>query len=197
MIYLGDFPASATPYFKWNTTGQDGASITRATNGTLKIYRNNSTDSTQVGLTQVEDFDGLTGIHHITIDTTATAYYAAGSEYMVVMAGMTIDTKVVNSAIAHFSIERLGGIIDRLRRHIVRGAVTTGASTTSIPTSSLSPAAAVNDQFKGRIVIFDRDTTTTNLRGQATDITGSTSGGTLTVTALTTAPANGDFFTIY
>jgi hypothetical protein len=75
--------------------------------------------------------------------------------------------------------------------------VTAGASTTSIPTSSLVPTAAVNDQFKGRIVIFDKDTATANLKGQATDITASTSGGTLTVTALTTAPASGDTFGIY
>lgn len=78
----------------------------------------------------------------------------------------------------------------------VAGIVTTGGTTTSVPTSSLSPAAAVTDQFKGRTVIFDDDTTTAALRGQATDITGSTSGGTLTVTALTTAPVNGDTFRI-
>jgi hypothetical protein len=73
---------------------------------------------------------------------------------------------------------------------------TTGASTTSIPTSSMTPAAAVTDQFKGRVVIFDRATTTTALRNQATDITASTSGGTLTVSALSTAPASGDTFII-
>ena len=78
----------------------------------------------------------------------------------------------------------------------VAGVVTTGGSTTSITTSSLDPAAAVTDQFKGRVVIFDRDTTTANLRGQASDITASTAGGTLTVTALTTAPASGDTFRI-
>lgn len=87
----------------------------------------------------------------------------------------------------------------RMRRaadSIVRGTVTTGGTTTSIPTSSLDPAAAVADQFKGRVVIFDRDTTTANLRGQARDITASSSGGTLTVSALTDAPASGDTFVI-
>jgi hypothetical protein len=81
----------------------------------------------------------------------------------------------------------------------VRGVCTTGGTTTSIPTSSLEPAATVTDQFKGRILIFDRDTTTTNLRGQGAPIDGSTSGGTLTLAggdALTTAPASGDTFRI-
>lgn len=86
--------------------------------------------------------------------------------------------------------------LQRATAAVVRGVVTTGASTTSIPTSSLSPAATATDQFKGRIVTFDKDTTTAALRGQATDITASSSGGTLTVTALTTGPASGDTFTI-
>lgn len=78
----------------------------------------------------------------------------------------------------------------------VLGTVGAASTTTSIVTSSLDPAAAVTDQFKGRIVTFDRATTTANLRGQATDITASTALGVLTVTALTDAPASGDTFTI-
>jgi len=54
----------------------------------------------------------------------------------------------------------------------------------------------VTDQFKGRIVSFAEDTTTVNLRGQSTDITGNTAAGVLTVTALTTAPVSGDTFSV-
>jgi hypothetical protein len=76
--------------------------------------------------------------------------------------------------------------------------VGSASSTTSIVTSSMTPAPSVTDQLKGRILTFKDDTTTAALRGQATDITGSTASGTptLTVTALTTAPASGDTFTI-
>jgi hypothetical protein len=80
---------------------------------------------------------------------------------------------------------------------VVRGVVGSASTTTSIVTSSLLPAAAVADQFKGRVVVFDANTTTANLRGQATSITASTSGGVLTVDLLTTAPASGDTFTIH
>lgn len=79
---------------------------------------------------------------------------------------------------------------------IALGTVGAGATTTSIPTSSLSPSASVADQYKGRIVIFAKDTSTAALRGQATDITANTALGVLTVTALTTAPASGDTFCI-
>jgi hypothetical protein len=83
-------------------------------------------------------------------------------------------------------------------RAIARGTVTTGASTTSIPTSAFSPAGAAADQFKGRIITFDADTATAALRGQSTDITASTNAATptFTVTALTTAPASGDTFSV-
>lgn len=85
---------------------------------------------------------------------------------------------------------------DRLERStlaIVTGTVGVSSTTTAIIFSSLSPTSAVNDQFKGRIITFDKDTTTAALRGQATDITAYTHATlTATVTALTTAPVSGD-----
>lgn len=85
-----------------------------------------------------------------------------------------------------------------LERTTLRGTASGTPTTTSIPTSAMSPATSVADQVKGRIVVFDQDTTTAALRGQATDITASSASATptLTVTALTTAPVSGDTFTI-
>lgn len=80
---------------------------------------------------------------------------------------------------------------------IVTGTCAASGTTTSVIASSLTPTSAVNDQFNGRILIFAADTTTTALRGQATDITDYVHGTlTMTVTALTTAPAEGDTFVI-
>jgi hypothetical protein len=91
-----------------------------------------------------------------------------------------------------------GGIagLDRAARAITIGTVGVGSTTTSIVTSSITPTATAADQFKGLILKFAKDTTTAALRGQGTDITASTAGGVLTVTALTTAPASGDTFTV-
>lgn len=79
------------------------------------------------------------------------------------------------------------------------GTCTTGGTTTSITTSSMTPAGGATDHFKGRVVVFDADTTTAALRGQATKITASTNAAapTLTVDALSTAPASGDTFKVY
>lgn len=83
-------------------------------------------------------------------------------------------------------------------RAIGRGTVTTGASTTSVPTSAFSPSGAAADQFKGRVITFDADTTTTALRGVSTDITASSNAAspTFTVTALPATPASGDTFSV-
>ena len=110
MIYLGDFAEDAPVYFAWNTSDSDGASITRSTDGTISVYKDNSDgssfDTTQVttGVTNDEDFDGLTGVHTCCI-TTTNAWYEKNHTYMVVLSASTIDTQVVNVVLAHFSIE--------------------------------------------------------------------------------------------
>lgn len=72
------------------------------------------------------------------------------------------------------------------------------ASGTPTTTSMISDlTVTVDDQFNGRILTFDDDTTTAALRKQATDITGCTAASdTLTFTALTTAPVSGDKYTL-
>ena len=127
-MYLGDYAADSTVEFKWNTRGADGASITRATDGSLRIYKDDSTTerSSSAGITDSEDFDSLTGVHHLTIDlsdNTDAGFYAAGHEYSVVLQGAVIDTKTVNAVIAHFSIERSGGILATLKSVISSGRV--------------------------------------------------------------------------
>lgn len=91
--------------------------------------------------------------------------------------------------------------VSKANQAIGRGTCTTGGSTTSIPTSAFTPGNAgnVSGQFIGRTIVFDVNTTTTSLQGQASNITASTSGATptFTVTAMTTAPASGDTFGVY
>lgn len=84
---------------------------------------------------------------------------------------------------------------------IGRGTVGAASTTTSITTSAFAPGGAgiVSGQFIGRIIIFDGNTATAALQGQASNITASTSGATptFTVTMLTTAPSSGDTFGVY
>src|SRR3972149_4601557 len=120
---LGDFPVNGKVSFLWNTNDQTGASITRSTDGTLKIFKANATAVTWAtertslaGVTQLEDFDA-TGIHSVYIDlsdNTDVGFYAAGGEYQVAIVGAVVDTKTVNAVLASFSIERASGALARV-----------------------------------------------------------------------------------
>lgn len=114
MIDLGDFKAGATLDAMWDSNGQDGASITRSTDGALRVYKANSATqrSSSAGITDSEDFDALTGVHHLRIDlsdNTDAGFYAVGSTYHVVLVGAVIDTKTVNKVLYRFSIEARSG----------------------------------------------------------------------------------------
>jgi len=103
--YLGDYKEDATLYFLWDTCDKNGAAITRSTDGTVKVYKDNGTTESTAGVTDTKDFDGATGIHVCKIDLSADAFYAAGHDYSVVLAGATIDGETVNAVLATFSIE--------------------------------------------------------------------------------------------
>jgi hypothetical protein len=198
--WRGDIAVGDTIRGCFNTrAAATGAPITLAGTPLLRVYKDDGTTEDDSGITLNVDFDSRTGLHLWEIDTSADGtFYSAGANFAIVITQGTVDgVSVVGYCVGEFSIENRGAA--RFRRSvntIVTGTVGAASSTTSIVTSSLSPAAAVDDQFIGRIVIFDKDTTTANLRGQATDITDSTSAGVLTCTALTTAPVSGDTFIV-
>jgi hypothetical protein len=108
--YRGDIKAGATITLPWDTNSAAGASITRATDGSIRIYKGNSVTqrSSSAGITDTEDFDSITGTHMLTIDTsddTDSGFYAAGNDYHVMLVAATIDGQTVNSWIGSFSIE--------------------------------------------------------------------------------------------
>lgn len=137
--YLGDFEQDATVYFCWNTNNKNGASITRATNGTIKVYKDDASEST-AGIVDTEDFDGLTGIHNCKVNLAADAFYAPGHDYSVVLTGAVIDGETVNAALASFSIENrfaAGDLFQKAAKVLVN--------------------KAVQDKITGRICYYDDD----------------------------------------
>lgn len=128
MMYLGDYASGETVHFMWSTNAADGSSVTRATNGTISVYKDDNTTQTTTGVADTEDFDALTGVHHCKI-ATSDGFYTTATDYTVVLSAATIDGKVVNAVLAHFSIQN----------RYMRG--TDSANTTTPPT-----AAAIADQ---------------------------------------------------
>ena len=112
-------------------------------------------------------------------------------------AALTAGGNMKSDALAISGSTESADRLERTTLAIVTGTCAALGTTTSVIASALSPTSAVNDQFNGRIITFDKDTATTALRGQATDITDYVHATlTFTVTALTTAPALNDTFTV-
>lgn len=111
MIYLGDFSVGARVTFNWDTFAAGGASITPSSAGAIRIYKDGGTAerSSAAGITDTRGFDSLAGVHLCSIDTsdnTDAGFYAAGSDYSVVLVGATIDgVSGINAVLAAFSIE--------------------------------------------------------------------------------------------
>ena len=127
-MYLGDFTTANTVYVYFNTFDSNDPSasvtLTGLALGDIFIYKNGSTTerSSTAGYTLLDtdgiDFDGKTGIHGFSIDlsnNTDSGFYAAGGEYTVVVASVTVDAATVNFVAAHFSIERTGGALSLLK----------------------------------------------------------------------------------
>lgn len=134
---------------------------------------------------------------------TAAAYVsigaaaAAGSvptEASVASAVWSAATRLLTAGVTVVSFDGNTSAVSKFIKatnNIVQFAVDAGSTVTSIVVASASPGLFVADQLKGRIVIFDTDTATSALRGQASDITSNTTG-LLVVTSLTNAPSAGD-----
>jgi hypothetical protein len=117
MIYLGDFPVNSTVYIPFNTFSSVGASVTIAGLAVtdIEVYKDGSATqrASDNGYTLLDgdgiDFDGITGIHGFSInlsDNSDAGFYAAGHEYFVVVASITVDGQTVNFVAASFSIDR-------------------------------------------------------------------------------------------
>ena len=104
-MYLGDYLEDATVFFCWDSNDGDGAAITRATDGAIRVYKDDGDSETTTGITDTEDFDTVTGVHNCKIDLSSATFYARGHDYSVCLVGATIDGETVNAVLAHFSIE--------------------------------------------------------------------------------------------
>ena len=113
-------------------------------------------------------------------------------------AALTADGNMKSDALRVSGSDTAANNLEEGAKVMMRGTVTTGATTTSIPTSAMTPATSVADQLKDRTVIFDAATTTAGLRGAQATISASTASATptLTVSTLPATPVSGDLFTV-
>jgi hypothetical protein len=112
-IHLGFVPAGSTLYIPFHTFNSSGASVTISGLAVtdIEIYKNGSvtqraSDSGYALLdTDGIDFDGLTGIHGFSIDTsdnTTAGFYSSGAFFWVVVSAITVDSQTVSFVAATF-----------------------------------------------------------------------------------------------
>lgn len=195
------------------SVGSVTAGVTLAASAVQAIWDAAVVALTTVGSIGKRIVDYLTGDSYVRLGAPAGASHAADNAAIKAeTASIQTDT---NDIQARLPAALVGGRMDgnlsaisgstttmaafnRALKGNVIGTVGVGSTTTSVVSSSLTPAGSVATQFKGRIMTFADDTTTAALRGQATDITASSASATptFTVTALTTSPASTDTFSI-
>jgi hypothetical protein len=125
-----------------NSTTQ--APITLAGSPVVKVYKGNATTSeVTTGVTLTVDFDGITGLHHVTIVTT-DAFYAAENSYSVILTAGTVDSiSVAGQRLFTFAIRQVPGVV-------LSGTLQTGNTSTSVVLPST--ASSTTDFYKGDIV---------------------------------------------
>ncbi len=110
MQYLGDFAEDETVYIPFNTFSSDdpqaSVTITNLANADIHVHKDGGTTEIATdGATVAINFDGITGNHLITIDTSVHADYSIGSDYIVRIEGTTVDGGTINAFVGSFSIE--------------------------------------------------------------------------------------------
>jgi len=103
---LGDRTEDSTLNFHFFTTDASNSPTTLSGTPALSVFKDDGTTESTAGITLNVDFDSLTGLNHVTIDTSADAFYATGADYSVVITTGTVDgVSVVGAVLATFSIE--------------------------------------------------------------------------------------------
>lgn len=103
----GDYAIGSLVDFKFATRDASGVPTALAGTPTLGVYKANSTTESTAGITLTIDFDLLTGLNHVRIDTSADGtFYASGNDFdVIITAGTVGGTSVVGQVVGSFSLE--------------------------------------------------------------------------------------------
>jgi hypothetical protein len=83
------------------------------------VYKDDALTQITAGASLTPNWDGLTGLHHLTVDTTADAAYTAGSFYSVVLTSGTLDgVSIAPYVLDEFTLEVPGGVLALVKARI-------------------------------------------------------------------------------
>ena len=107
-LYLGDFESGEDINFFFSTNDGNGGAVTSSINASdIKVWKDGSSVS-EVSLDADEffvDYNAITGIHKVSLDVSDhSSFYSSGSDFAVIATTGTVDSQVISSVLAHFSI---------------------------------------------------------------------------------------------
>ena len=164
-MWYGNFAVNATVTIPWSTNSKVGDAVTRTTDGAIRLYKGNAVAqrTSANGITDAEDFDGITGCHMLTIDlsdNTDAGFYTAGSVYHVMLTGAVIDTQTVATWLGSFAIGPLIGNVTEVAGAAVNAAaaqlgvnVVTNSDKTGYALSAASIDAILDEVVEGALTL--------------------------------------------
>lgn len=187
MIDLGIVKPGSTvriPFGSYaGSTGASAATTGLAAADVLIFKDGSATErASTAGITVTADFDTRTGLNLIEIslaDNTTAGFYSAGSEYVVMIGDVTIDSQTVRFPLARFRIGIGGAVLD-----------TTIATLASQTSFTLAAGPAEDDALNGCVAyLHDVASAVQGGFAQITDYVGSTRTVTLAAGTTFTAAA--------
>ena len=183
MNYHGDFLEDSTVYIMFNTFSSDDPSasvtITDLADADIKVHKAGGlTPIATDGATIAIDYDGVTGSHLITIDTSAHSDYATGSDYMVRIEGTTVDGAEINAWVGQFSIEnRSNSLSATARGNLEDQYDTTGLAGDTFPATQ-SQISSITNSGSAVNTVADSYTLTTGTQSSGTSASAEALDGT-------------------
>lgn len=112
MSYQGDLVPSQIVDIKFTTKSPTTGAPATLTSGMVKIYKDNSTTESTAGITFSADFDSVTGLNNVNVDTSADGtFYSAGSNFFgVLTAGTVGGVSAIGYVLFGFSISNRSGL---------------------------------------------------------------------------------------
>jgi hypothetical protein len=110
--YVGDYALGDTIYCKFGTVRPStGASFTLAGTPVVSAYPDASTTQLTAGITLTVDFDGVTGMNHLTVVASGGNGYATGTFYSLQITTGTVDSiSVTGQEVCSFSLGKVSAL---------------------------------------------------------------------------------------
>ena len=149
-MYLGDIRLGDTIHVKFPTVGTTGAPTTLAGTPVVSAYPAASLTQLTAGITLTVDFDGVTGLHNITVVASSGNGYATATNYaLVITTGTVGGTSVVGYVVGHFSIENRSALMPATA---TRTLVVDAAGLADANTVKVGPTGAGTAQTAGDLI---------------------------------------------